>query len=82
MNGDVAKTGDTSLLHYSFSAVIKALIVQHEQGFIPVVNYELRKCVTIPMTIYQLRQQKSNAKKKAGKKSFSHHLFNTYASYV
>ena len=71
MNGDVAKTGDTSLLHYSFSAVIKALIVQHEQGVIPVFNYDLRKCVnaySIPMTIYQLRQQKSNAKKKAEKK--------------
>jgi len=33
VNGDVAKTGDTSSLHYRFSAVIKALIAQHEQGF-------------------------------------------------
>ena len=39
VNGDVAKTGDTSWLHYRFSAVIQA---QHEQGFIPVVNYDLQ----------------------------------------
>ena len=39
VNGDVAKTGDTSWLHYRFSAVIQA---QHEQGFIPVVNFDLQ----------------------------------------
>ena len=57
VNGDVAKTGDTSSLHYRFSAVIKALIAQHEQGFKPLFNYDLRKCVTafcISMIIYHL----------------------------
>jgi len=42
-NGDDAKTGDT------FSV--------HEQGFIPVFNYVLRKCMNancIPTIIYQL----------------------------
>ena len=43
VNGDVVKMGDTSSLHWCFSAVIKALIVLHEQGSIPVFNYDLRK---------------------------------------
>jgi len=30
-----------------FSAVIKALITLHEQGFIPVFNYDLLKCVNV-----------------------------------
>ena len=54
VNGDDAKTGDTSSLHCRFSSVIIAL---HEQGFIPVFNYDLRKCMNaycIPMIIYQL----------------------------
>jgi len=57
VNGDVAKIGDTSSLHSRFSTVIKALIARHEQGFIPVFNYDLRKCVNVyckPMIIYQL----------------------------
>ena len=37
VNVDVAKTGDNSSLH---SAVIKAPKVLHEQGFIPVFNYD------------------------------------------
>ena len=57
VNGDVdvAKTGDTSSLHCRFSVVVKALTALHEQGFIPVFNYDLRKCVNaycIPMIMY------------------------------
>jgi len=39
INVDVAKTGGDSPLH---SPVIKTLKVIHEQGFIPVFNYDLR----------------------------------------
>ena len=38
VNVDVAIKGDNSLLHLT---VIKALKVLHEQGFIPVLNYDL-----------------------------------------
>ena len=38
VNVDFAKTSDNWLLH---SPVIKALKVLHEQGFIPVFNYDL-----------------------------------------
>ena len=65
VNGDVAKTGDTSSLHCCFSVAIKVLIALHEQGFIPVFNNDLGKCVNaycIPMITY-------------------HVFFNTYASY-
>ena len=57
VNGDVAKTGDISSLHCRYSAVIKALIALHEQGFIPFFNYDLRKCVSAyctPLIMYQL----------------------------
>jgi len=57
VTGDDAKTGDTFSVHCRFSAVIKALIALHEQGFIPVFNYVLRKCMNancIPTIIYQL----------------------------
>ena len=56
VNGDVMKIGDTSSLHCRFSAVIKTLIALHEQGFIPVFNNDLRKCVNaycLPMVTYQ-----------------------------
>ena len=58
VNGDVAeKKRDTSSPQCRFSAVIKALIAFHEHGFIPVFNYDLRKCMNaycILMLIYQL----------------------------
>ena len=57
VNGDVAKTGDTSSLHCCFSALFKALIALHEQGFILVFIYDLRKYVNAyctPMIMYQL----------------------------
>ena len=45
VNGDVAKTGESSSLRNRFSVVIKALIAQHEEGFIPVFSYDFRKYV-------------------------------------
>ena len=57
VTGDVAKTGDISSLHCRFSAVIKALKAQHEHGFIPVFNYDLRNCVIaycIPMIMHSI----------------------------
>ena len=57
VEGNVAKTGDTSSLHCRFSAVINALKALHTHGFIPVFSYDLRKCVNaycISMIMYQL----------------------------
>ena len=57
VEGNVAKTDDTSSLHCRFSAVIKALKALHDQDFISGFNYDLRKYVNaycIPMIGHRL----------------------------